>query len=160
MMRHQSAASSRTTPPPVARVPAGPYQLGRGPHYPSSDECFGCAPAHPSGLRVQADGDGGFTFTIRDCQQSAPGRAHGGVLAAAVDEVMGILAWSLGGSYATARLEVDYLMPVPTGTAIHIATRCAGVDGRKAYMEAEARLDGPAGPVALRAAALYIELAP
>lgn len=158
-MRNRSAASSRTTPPPAARIPAGPYQLGRGPHYPSSHECFGCAPAHPSGLRIQADGDGGFTFTIQAGQQSVPGRAHGGLLAAAVDEVMGILAWSLGGSYATARLEVDYLIPVPTGTTIHIGTRCAGVDGRKVYMEAEARLDDPAGPVAVRAAALYVELA-
>lgn len=130
------------------------------PHYPSFHECFGCGPASPSGLRIEAASDGSFTFTIQAHQQGAPDRAHGGVLAAAVDEVMGILAWSLGGSYATARLEVDYLMPVPTCSTVHIEARCSGVDGRKVYLEAEARLDSRAGPVAVRAAALYVETGP
>ncbi len=154
-----SAASDRTTPPPAARVPAGPFRPGQGPHHPAFDGCFGCAPDHPSGLRVRLTGDGTFECVLRPGQQGAPGRAHGGVLAAAMDETMGVVAWSLGGSYATARLEVDYLAPVPLGETVHIQVRCTGRHGRKVYMTAQARLGGAAGPVAVSAAALYVETA-
>ena len=130
---------------------------GLGPHHPAFDGCFGCAPAHPSGLRVRMTGDGSFEFTLRPGQQGAPGRAHGGILAAAMDEAMGVVAWSLGGSYATARLEVDYLAPAPLGETVHILARCTGRHGRKVYLAAEARLGDAAGPVAVRATALYVE---
>ncbi len=102
-------------------------------------------------------GDGSFEFTLRPGQQGAPGQAHGGVLAAVLDEVMGVTAWSLGSSCATARLEVDYLAPVPLNAAVHIQARCTGRHGRKVYLTAEARLGDAAGPVAVRAAALYVE---
>jgi acyl-coenzyme A thioesterase PaaI-like protein len=154
------AASSRVTPPPAARVPAGPLRPGRGPHHPSFGGCFGCAPAQPGGLRVRPAGDGCFELTLAPAQQGAPGRAHGGILAAAMDEAMGMVAWSLGGSYATARLEVDYLAPVPAAGVLHIEVRCTGVHGRKVYMAAQMRLGGAAGPAAVRAAALYIETEP
>ncbi len=101
--------------------------------------------------------DGSFELTLQPGQQGAPGRVHGGVLAAALDETMGVMVWSLGGSYATARLEVDYLAPIPLSGTVHIHARCTGRYGRKVYMAAEARLGGVAGPVAVRAAALYVE---
>lgn len=129
------------------------------PHHPAFDGCFGCAPAHPAGLRVRITGDGSFECTLRAGQQGAPGRAHGGVLAAAMDEAMGMVAWSLGGCYATARLEVDYLAPVPLSETVHIQVRCTGRHGRKVYLTAQARLGSEAGPVAVRAAALYVETA-
>ncbi len=120
------------------------------------DGCFGCAPAHPGGLRVRKTGDA-FEFTIRPGHQGTPGRAHGGVLAAALDEAMGMVAWSLGRPCATARLEVDFLIPVPLNGAVRITARCTGQDGRKLTLMAEARLNDPSGPVAARAAALYIQ---
>lgn len=153
----QSAASGLITPPPSAKVPAGPLRPGLGPHHPAFDGCFGCAPVHPAGLRILMISDGSFEFTVKPAQQGAPGRVHGGVLAAALDETMGMMAWSLGGSYATARLEVDYLAPVPLGATVHIQARCTGRHGRKVYLAAEARLGDEAGPVAARAAALYVE---
>lgn len=126
------------------------------PHHPAFGGCFGCAPAHPGGLRVRKTGDA-FEFTIQPGQQGAPGRVHGGVLAAALDEAMGILAWSLGRPCATARLEVDYLAPVPLDGVVRITARCTGRDGRKLFLAAEARLDDLPGPVAARAAALYVQ---
>lgn len=129
---------------------------GAGPHHPAFDGCFGCAPAHPGGLRVRKTG-GAFEFTIQPGHQGAPGRVHGGVLAAALDEAMGMVAWSLRRPCATARLEVDYLMPVPLSGAVRITARCTGRDGRKLYLAAEARLDDSSFPVAARAAALYVQ---
>jgi acyl-coenzyme A thioesterase PaaI-like protein len=153
----RSAASGLITPPPAANLPAGPFRRGLGPHHPAFDGCFGCAPAHPSGLRVRMTGDGTFEFTLQPGQQGTPGRVHGGVLAAVLDETMGMMAWSLGGSYATARLEVDYLAPVPLSGTVHIQARCTGRYRRKVYIAAEGRLGDATGPVAVRAAALYIE---
>lgn len=83
---------------------------------------------------------------------------HGGALAAALDEAMGIVAWSLRRPCATAHLEVDYLAPIPLDGTIHVTARCARQDGRKLYLEAEARLEGGSGPVAARASALYVQV--
>jgi len=130
------------------------------PHYPKFNGCFGCAPdlsAHSASLGVRAVGAGEFELLLSLGHQGAPGQVHGGVLAAALDEAMGIVAWSLGRPCATAHLEVDYLAPVPLGGTVHITARCADQDGRKLYLEAEARLEGGSEPVAARASALYVQ---
>jgi acyl-coenzyme A thioesterase PaaI-like protein len=130
-----------------------------GTHY---AKCFGCGPEHPTGLRLEAVSGEGLTvsakFTVGKDHQGAPGLAHGGVLAAAMDEALGMVVWLLRKPYVTGRLETDYLMPVPVGSTLHIRTRCTGVSGRKAYLEAEGRLGGPDGPVAVRGAAVFIEV--
>ena len=47
--------------------------------------------------------------------------------------------------------------PVPLSGAVHIQAWCTGRYGRKVYMAAEARLGDAAGPVVVRAAALFVE---
>jgi acyl-coenzyme A thioesterase PaaI-like protein len=132
------------------------------PHQPDFAGCYGCAPNQPVGLMMRTvDTDTGgdvMEFTPRPAHQGSAGVTHGGVLAAAMDEAIGVAIWRLGGAYVTARLETDYLRPVPIGTTLLIRTRCTGVHGRKVYAEAEAVL-GMDGPVAVRAAALYVEMA-
>ncbi|WP_067831037.1 PaaI family thioesterase [Actinomadura kijaniata] len=155
--------SDLTVPPPGTPVPQ-PHPdalVGEklGPHY---AKCFGCGPDHPTGLHLEAVSHDGLSveagFTVGDVHQGAPGLAHGGVLATAIDEALGMVVWLLRKPYVTGRLETDYLLPVPVGTTLHIRTRCTGVVGRKAYLEAEARMDAPDGPVAVRGAALFIEV--
>jgi acyl-coenzyme A thioesterase PaaI-like protein len=128
------------------------------PHYPAFAGCYGCGPDCPGGLGVCVSVGAPARFTVLAVHQGAPGRAHGGVLAALLDEVIGITVWSLGKTYATARLEVDYVMPVPVGASLHVAAVCTGIDGRKVHAEARARLGAADGPIAVRAAALYVEL--
>ena len=136
------------------------------PHQPDFAGCYGCAPNQPVGLMMRSvdtdtdtDTDGDvMEFTPRPAHQGSAGVTHGGVLAAAMDEAIGVAIWRLGGAYVTARLETDYLRSVPIGTMLLIRTRCTGVHGRKVYAEAEAVL-GMDGPVAVRAAALYVEVA-
>lgn len=153
--------SSHTTPPPGAELPAPhpvwPRELGS--HY---SGCFGCGAAHPTGLHLAARTPDGTTveaeFTVGEAHQGAPGLAHGGVLAAAMDEVIGMSVWLFERPYVTGRLETDFLLPVPVGATLHLRARCTGISGRKAYLEAEGRVGGSAGPVAVRAAALFIEV--
>ncbi|MCP2335835.1 PaaI family thioesterase [Actinomadura rupiterrae] len=156
--------SNLTVPPEGATVPAphpdAPAGAPLGTHY---ARCFGCGPDHPTGLHLEAvseeDGLGvAAKFTVGDVHQGAPGLAHGGVLATAMDEALGMVVWLLRKPYVTGRLETDYVLPVPVGTTLYIRTRCTGVVGRKAYLEAEARMDAVDGPVAVRAAALFIEV--
>jgi predicted thioesterase len=56
----------------------------------------------------------------------------------------------------TAKLETDFLRPVPVGSTLFIAAKMDGVAGRKLYASADGRLDAEDGPVALRARALFV----
>ncbi len=135
-------------PPPGSTLPA---------HY---ARCFGCGDEHETGLHLQVTVREGVAldavFVVGDAHQGAPGLAHGGVLAAAFDEALGFLLWLLRTPGVTGRLETDFLRPVPVGTALHIAARCTGIDGRKISTEAEGRLGGVDGEVAVRAKGLFI----
>ncbi|MFG3442046.1 hypothetical protein ACGF0J_32790 [Nonomuraea sp. NPDC047897] len=48
--------------------------------------------------------------------------------------------------------------PVPVGTTLHLRAWCNGIAGRKAYLEAEGRIGASDGPVAVRAAALFVQV--
>jgi acyl-coenzyme A thioesterase PaaI-like protein len=154
--------SEQTTPPPSAvapqrdpKAPAPGTVLGA--HY---ARCFGCGDEHETGLRLQMTVQEGVAvhceFTVTEHHMGAPGLAHGGVLASALDEALGSLAWLMLTPAVTARLEVDYLTPVPVGRTVVIDARCTGVDGRKVYVEGVGRLDSSEGPVAIRGAGLFI----
>jgi acyl-coenzyme A thioesterase PaaI-like protein len=96
---------------------------------------------------------------VSELHQGAPGLAHGGVLAAAFDEALGAAAELAHQPLVTVRLECDFHKPVPVGATLHITARCTGVDGRKVYTAGAARL-GPDGPVAARAAGLFLAVPP
>ncbi|MFG1750176.1 PaaI family thioesterase [Streptosporangium sandarakinum] len=156
--------SALTTPPPGAAGPR-PASGAPGPGEPLGSHysrCFGCGDRHPTGLHLKAVTPDGETvvaeFTVAEAHQGAPGLAHGGVLATAMDEVIGMSIWLFRRPYVTARLETDYLAPVPVGTTLHLRAWCTGVSGRKAYLEAEGRIGSADGSVAVRAAALFVEV--
>ena len=126
-------------------------------HY---ESCYGCGNRHPAGLHVRVTAQQGVRvaaeFEVTDLHQGAPGLAHGGVLVAAFDEVLGYLLWILREPGVTARLETRFHHPVPVGRRVHIAAECIGMAGRKVYCSATGRLDGPDGVIAVRAAALFL----
>ncbi|MEO3786925.1 PaaI family thioesterase [Actinocorallia sp. B10E7] len=158
-------ASPATTPPPDASVPDQRLEnlnpedlLGTGVY----EGCFGCGKDHASGLRFERTGKDGQAvygnFTVTGDHQGSPGLAHGGLLATAMDEILGTAAWSLGRMAVTGRLETDYRLPVPVGSVVHLKAWCTGVDGRKIYLQGEGRLGSPDGPVVVQAAALFLEV--
>lgn len=124
--------------------------------------CFGCAPGSDAGLGLRLHAAGSDTligrFQITDRHQGAPGLAHGGVLAALMDELLGSVNGLLGTPAVTARLEIDFVRPVPVGAVLHLSAQLVAVDGRKVTTEGEGRLDSPTGPVAVHADALFIRV--
>ncbi len=153
---------SPTVPPPDAVVPERhPDAPAPGSVLPSHyDRCFGCGPAHPTGLNLTMVAGEGISvraeFTVTPDHQGAPGLAHGGLLAAAFDEAMGAVAWLLRSPAVTGRLETDFVCPVPVGSRLLILARCEGVAGRKVYVAATGRLGAEDGPVAVRAHGLFV----
>ncbi|MFJ8939768.1 PaaI family thioesterase [Streptomyces sp. NPDC102365] len=159
-----SGTSSALRPPADAVAPVrhpdapAPGEL-LGAHY---DRCFGCGGGQPHGLHLEARAGDGVRitaeFTVQGAHQGAPGLAHGGVLASALDETLGSLNWLLRTIAVTGRLETDFVRPVPVGTVLHLEAEVTAVAGRKIYSSATGRIGGPEGPVAVRADALFIEV--
>ncbi len=122
--------------------------------------CFGCGELHPTGLHLVAHAGQGVDltaeFTVSENHQGAPGLAHGGLLSLAFDEALGKLMWLLRAPAVTARLETDFLRPVPMGSTLHISARITGQVSRKVYCEAEGRLNSLVGEIAVKAAALFV----
>lgn len=154
-------ASEATTPPADAVMPlpapdAPPPGTPIPSHYPL---CFGCGQDHEAGLHIEMSSRADLMvqaqFTVGEHHQGAPGLAHGGVLAAAVDEVMGASNWLLMKPAVTARLEVDFCSPVPVGHTVRLTAAIVGQSGRKVYTVADART--AAGPV-LRARGLFLQV--
>ena len=151
-----------TTPPEGAIIPTRhPLAPPAGTRIPSHfGYCFGCGDLHPTGLHLVAyagiGADITSEFTVTENHQGAPGLAHGGLLSLAVDEALGKLMWLLRAPAVTARLETDFVKPVPIGTTLHIAAKITGQVNRKVYTSAVGRLNAPDGEIALRAAALYV----
>jgi acyl-coenzyme A thioesterase PaaI-like protein len=151
-----------TTPPEGALLPERhPQSPPTGSLLPSHfKHCFGCGDLHPTGLHLTAIVEEGLEisaqFTVTENHQGAPGLAHGGLLSLAFDEALGKLMWLLRSPAVTARLETDFLLPVPIGTTLFISARIVGQQGRKVYSVAEGRIGGVDGPIATRAASLFV----
>jgi len=60
-----------------------------------------------------------------------PGFAHGGAIASAFDEAMGATAWLNAHKVMTAKLEINYLKPVPLNTKILGEFSIVNFQGRK-----------------------------
>jgi acyl-coenzyme A thioesterase PaaI-like protein len=160
---HPEPIGPATTPGPEAVLPPrSPDAVAPGAvvasHY---RHCFGCGEEHPTGLHMQVQAGEGLTLTasfeVGPAHQGAPGLAHGGLLTAAVDEVLGAVNWLLMRPAVTARLETNFVRPVPVGSVLEFQARVTGVSGRKVYTAAIGRL-GPDGPIAVTASALFIQV--
>ncbi|MSO26811.1 MAG: PaaI family thioesterase [Candidatus Nanopelagicales bacterium] len=124
--------------------------------------CFGCGSDHPTGLHMRITAGAGLrvigNFRVTEHHQGAPGLAHGGLLSAAIDEVLGSLNWLLGEPVVTASLSMDFLRPVPVGSVLHIEAEVTGVARRKVYTSAVGRLDDAGGDIAVSASALFMQV--
>jgi acyl-coenzyme A thioesterase PaaI-like protein len=85
-----------------------------------------------------------------------PGHAHGGSVAAALDEAMGAAAWHAGYPVVAARLTIDFRDMVPLGSRNTIEARVEQVNGRK--VETRGRLLDPDSRVLAEATGLFIIL--
>jgi acyl-coenzyme A thioesterase PaaI-like protein len=78
-------------------------------------------------------------LTLRRAFEGAPGRAHGGIVAAAFDDVTGFVIGQLKEPAFTGELTVRYLAPVPVDEPLEMRARLDGRERRKLFISAEAR---------------------
>ncbi|MSY93654.1 MAG: PaaI family thioesterase, partial [Actinobacteria bacterium] len=148
-----------TTPPDGAIIPdRHPESPATGSKIPSHfAHCFGCGEKHPTGLHLVAHVGNAMDltaeFVVSENHQGAPGLAHGGLLSVALDEALGKLMWLLRAPAVTARLETDFIKPVPIGSRLFITAEITGQVNRKVYCSAVGRLDSSDGEIAVKAAA-------
>ena len=64
--------------------------------------------------------------------------------------------WLIRSPAVTARLETDFMLPVPIGSQLHISAEITGQVNRKVYTSAVGRLNSPDGPIAVKASALFV----
>lgn len=77
--------------------------------------------------------------------QGPPGHAHGGAMAAVLDECMGAAAWMNGYAVVAAHVEVDFRNMLPLGTDTWFEAWVESVDGRKVDCRARVYARGADG---------------
>jgi acyl-coenzyme A thioesterase PaaI-like protein len=100
--------------------------------------------ANPMGLGAQLWRDGDVAcmrVTLGEAFEGAPGRAHGGVVAALLDEVMGLMNVIHGAMAFTAQLDITYHAPTPVGEPIVARAWLVRRDERKHFVEATLHAD-------------------
>jgi len=94
---------------------------------------------------------------LRRAFEGAPGRAHGGMVAAAFDDVTGFVIGQLQEPAFTGELTVRYLAPVPVEQRLEMRARLDGRERRKLFISADARVDNV---VIATCRAIYITVDP
>lgn len=80
--------------------------------------------------------------TLRAAHEGAPGRSHGGVVAALFDDVYGFVLALMAQPAFTGEISVRYVAGVPIGRPLECRARCVEQRGRKVIMTAELTDDG------------------
>ena len=128
----------------------------------AQNRCFGCGPANPHGLQLEflLAGDGSIVChaSVSDDFCGHPGYLHGGIIATLLDETMSKTVRATGISSMTRHLEVDYLLPVPSGHPLRLEGRITRTEGRKRWTEARI-LDAEKKTLA-RGMGLFVEVQP
>lgn len=105
-------------------------------HY---ERCPVCGPANPvaSGMTVRRDGeDVVCEVVLGAAYEGAPGRAHGGVVAALCDDATAYLGRVHGLVFFAGELCVRYVRPTPVGVPLTIRARITGREGRRVFTTA------------------------
>jgi len=99
-------------------------------------------PANPASVEFRSRREG--DEAVADVRfgrafEGAPGRVHGGLVAAVFDDITGFALSIAREPGFTGRLTVSYRAPVPVDTDVVFRARYRDRDGRKLYVNAEAR---------------------
>jgi uncharacterized protein (TIGR00369 family) len=126
----------------------------------AQNRCFGCGEANATGLRLEfllaENGSVVCLPTVAAVFEGHPGLLHGGVIATLLDEAMSKAVRARGLTAMTRQMEVEFLRPVPSGTAIRIEGQVVREDGRKHWTEA--RILNAGGKILATAKGLFVEV--
>lgn len=104
--------------------------------------CMGCGTANSAnlGVTVHIEDDRVRGTVLLDTRHAgAPGFAHGGALAAIMDDLLGQVLIPLDRPGVTATMTVDFHAPALLGRTMDLEAWCERVDGRKLHMRGEIR---------------------
>jgi acyl-coenzyme A thioesterase PaaI-like protein len=123
--------------------------------------CWGCGD-NPNGLHLVQPTQEGATeyeayFSFDERHQGGPGIAHGGLVAGALDEAVGLLATWYAFPAVTARIFVRHRHPVAINTEYLIRARLEEVRGRRLHVNASIT-DGAEVFAECKAALLHVPL--
>ncbi|HET7648423.1 MAG TPA: PaaI family thioesterase [Gaiellaceae bacterium] len=121
--------------------------------------CWGCG-ENPNGIRLPLPAAEGLTgyeayFAFDERHQGGPGIVHGGLVASALDEAVGLLATWYAFPAVTARILVRYRKPVPINTELLIRATLTEAHGRRLHVDA-CITDGDEPLAECRAALLHV----
>ena len=132
---------------------------------PNSKNCFACGMENPIGLKLTMYGDPETgqvmcDYTIPKIYEGYPGIAHGGIVAALLDEVISrvYMVADHNRFMYTAKLTSRFRKHVPVEQPLHMTGAFIKDRGRTA--EAEAKVFGPDGELLAEGEALLIALSP
>lgn len=110
------------------------------------------------GASLRREGDVAIMdVTLGRAFEGAPGRAHGGVVAALIDETMGLVLAIHGVLAFTGQLDITYLAPTPIGEALSARAWLSRHSHRKIFIEASVRANDVE---VVKATALFIAVDP
>ena len=126
----------------------------------TQNHCFGCGQTNPVGLKLEftkiEEGAVFANTSVSNHYEGPPGYLHGGIIATILDEAMSKANRSRGVTAMTRQMQVDYLLPVPSDSAIRIEGRVSRSEGRKHWTEA--RIQNTEGITLARATGLFITI--
>ncbi|MBP1633977.1 MAG: thioesterase superfamily protein [Acidobacteria bacterium] len=130
---------------------------------PNSRMCLVCGLRNPLGLQASFyeldNGELVALVTAGDEHQSYPGRMHGGIATALLDETIGRAILRRYGEEVwgvTVEFTTRFLKPVPLGTELRVVGRITREEGRTFEGTGEILL--PGGEVAATGAGKYVKL--
>lgn len=121
----------------------------------------GSGPGSPHGLEMEVHRRGDrieAAFTLGASHEGAPQRSHGGIVALAFDDAMGFVLNVIKVVAYTGQITVRYKAPTPLREPLLITAWLDRREGRKLFLEAELRQNGPDGPVLATSSALFIAI--
>lgn len=121
---------------PIGAMKAAQFEAAQGSgerleHFP---DCVVSGQANPLGIAIVCTRDGEEAVakvTLGAAFEGAPGRAHGGIVAAVFDDTMGYVLMMERTPAYTGRLSITYRAPTPVGEEIEFRARLRRRTGRK-----------------------------
>ena len=128
----------------------------------AQNRCFGCGQANPGGLHLEfllaPDHSVVCLPVVSDAFEGPYGYLHGGIIATLLDETMSKAVRARGFTAMTRHMEVDYLLPVPSGAPLRLEGRVTHNEGRKHWTEA--KIMDAKGTVLAQGKGIFIEVRP
>jgi uncharacterized protein (TIGR00369 family) len=109
--------------------------------------CFICGANNPIGLKTrpsrdEAAGRAWLSVVIPQEFQGWAGVAHGGIIAALLDEVCAYAVMGVSKQIVTAELTIRYLKPVPLGQEVNVTAQLRERVRRSLNVDAQLTCDG------------------